>query len=509
MNFGVKLYKGVKIACFFTIVVLLIGTAAKVMQRKDAVEKYDNFFQMADQIDVLFLGSSHVMNAINPVQLYAEKGITSYNMSKSGGMITESYWTLVNALDYCEPECVVVDLWAMDRNYTYLDIQNGTESEGEIKNAISLLHNNLDAFPLSKNKIAAINDLISDKEIRKEFYWDFTLYHDRWSRLSQKDFGVLDGSVYNRNELLGAMRITEHEDEMRLYQAQNAGECVQEDTVCLQYLYKILDLCEERGIQVIMTFLPMGSSHEQDWMAVNTGYKIQKERGIPFIDMLPQKTQSVIDYDTDMCDDTHVNNNGMRKITSYLGEFLANNTELEDHREDAAYKVWNEKVDLWQQGERELLFGEQNLYQKLAQIQNTSANAVIFMPGGSQALQDELVRKFIKQLSGTDVVDNAAAVTGPYLYIRDTTDIMNSGIKHIEFAGEIQPQPFDSLLGEVNYLGLNNFGAVYVNEDFENNYLDMEKHYLTEIQILLLDESGNVMQHFVYDPVWENMKIVE
>ena len=508
MKFGAKLYKGIKIAIFFILVFLVMGIATKVMQRKDSIEKYENFFEMADQIDVLFLGSSHVMNSINPVQLYAEKGITSYNMSKQGGMITESYWTLVNALDYCNPKCVVVDLWAMDRNYKHLDVMNGYETEEEKANMISMLHNNMDAFPLSKNKIAAVKDLISDPENRKEFYWDFTLYHDRWSRLSQKDFDILEGNI-NKNELLGAMRITEHEAEVDLYQPENTGECVPEDTVCLQYLYKILDLCEERGIQVIMTFLPMASSYEEDWQAVNTGYKIQEERGIPFIDMLPHETQSVIDYYTDMCDDTHVNSNGMRKITSYLGEFLANNTELEDHRYDASYGVWAEKVSLWQQGESGLLFTEQNLYQKLGQIQNTSANVVVFMPGGSQALQDILVRRYVKQLTGTTVIDEAAAVTGPYLYIRDTTDVVNSGVKNIEFAGEVQPETFSSILGEVTYLGLNNFGAVYVNGDMEHNYLDMEKHYLSEIQILILDNQGGVLQHFVYDPVWNNMKIVE
>ena len=40
-------------------------------------------------------------------------------------------------------------------------------------------------------------------------------------------------------------------------------------------------------------------------------------------------------------------------------------------------------------------------------------------------------------------------------------------------------------------------------------FYDMEKHYLTEIQILILDENGSVVQHLVYDPVWDNMKIVE
>ena len=52
------------------------------------------------------------------------------------------------------------------------------------------------------------------------------------------------------------------------------------DTVSLQYLYKILDLCEEQGIKVVMTYLPVAISHEQDWMALNTAKKISEEREV-------------------------------------------------------------------------------------------------------------------------------------------------------------------------------------------------------------------------------------
>lgn len=501
MNFKAKLYKGIKIAVFFTMAAVMIGLSVKVVQRKESLERFEDFKEMGEQADILFLGSSHVMNAVNPVQLYAQYGITSYNMSKSGGMMTESYWTLVNALDYCEPKCVVVDLWALDRNYKYLDVMNGTEAEDVKANSVSLLHNTLDAFPLSKNKIAAINDLILDPEIRKEFYWDFVLYHDRWSQLEKKDFEVLKGKV-EKNGLLGGVRITEHDAAIELYQDENSGKCVAEDTVCLQYLYKILDLCEERNIDVVMTFFPLASSYDQDWQAVNTGHRISEERGIPFLDMLSHEEQSVIDYYTDMCDESHVNSNGMRKITAYVGEFLAGTPGLADHREDPSYEAWNRKVIQWQQAEEKLLAGEQNLYQKLGQIQNTKANVLIFMPGGSQALQDPLVRRYIKQLGGSEALEEAAAVTGPYLFLREE----DGGAGTVEFAGEVQPEPFSTMLGEVTYLGLKNFGAVYANENTDNNYLDMDKYYLSEIQILIYDEEGTVTEHFVYDSGWDHVQ---
>lgn len=82
-------------------------------------------------------------------------------------------------------------------------------------------------------------------------------------------------------------------------------------------------------------------------------------------------------------------------------------------------------------------------------------------------------------------------------------------IHHTKFAGEVQPEPFSTFLGEVTYFGLNNFGAVYVDEDFENNYLNMDQHYFSEAQILILNHEGEVLKHFVYDPTWNRMKNVE
>lgn len=99
-----KVWEIVKIVFFFLIVCALVFGASVVCERKDSKKKYNDFFKMSDQVDVLFLGSSHVLNGVNPALLFDEYGITSYNMAMHGGVMSESYWTLINALDYCSPK---------------------------------------------------------------------------------------------------------------------------------------------------------------------------------------------------------------------------------------------------------------------------------------------------------------------------------------------------------------------------------------------------------------------
>ena len=497
-----KLYKATKIFLFFILVFILLGTAARITQRKESQRKYQDFMALADQVDVLFLGSSHVLNGINPVQLYREQGITSYNMGKPGGMVTESYWMLMNALDYCTPKCVVVDLWALDRDYRYVDVMNGYESEEELRNSVSLLHNNMDIWPLGRTKIAAVRDLIQDPQIRKEFLWDFTLYHDRWSALGSDDFMALGGQLQS-GYLLGAERRPELYLDPSIGQADDTAQVLPGKSVCVEYLEKILAVCEERGIDVVLTFLPMARSYDQDRQAVNTATQIAQERGILFLNMLPHETQTLIDYYTDMSDDTHLNANGMRKMTSYIGAVLKDACALPDHRADTSYAAWEARVTKWQADEIDMLCSQQDLYAELGAIQNINASVVLYMRGDSKALHDATVRRFVKQLTGSPVIDDAVSTNGPYLLIRDASGNISDTPVSYEFAGETQTEKFATLLGETEYIGMPDFGAVYVGGDYENNYLDMEEHYGDEVQLLILGQQGEVIGRLYYDAEWQ------
>ncbi|MCM1135977.1 MAG: hypothetical protein NC400_10430 [Clostridium sp.] len=496
-----KVYKVAKIVLFFLIIFALIGLAANITERKESRNKYFEFMELAEQVDVLFLGSSHVLNGVNPVQLYAEYGITSYNMGKPGGMVTESYWMLMNALDYCTPKCVVVDLWALDRDYKYLDIMNGVEEEENLRNSVSLLHTNMDCWPLSKTKISAVKDLISDAEIRKEFLWDFSLYHSRWPSLTSADFE--DASRQTKSGyLLGAEQRTELYLNPRLDQPENTAQILPGKSVCAEYLDKIIEACGERKIDVVLSFLPMAVSYDEDWQAVNTAAQIAEEQDILFLNMLPHETQTVIDYYTDMSDDTHLNANGMRKMTSYIGSVLKNACGLSDHREEADYVKWQEKVGEWQASEIHKVSTQTDLYTELGEIQNMNASAVIFMRGDSKAIHDSLARRFIKQLTGSAVIDDALAANGPYLLIRDASGRTGEAVVNCEFGGENQTEGFETLLGTTSYIGLRDYGAIYVGEDYENNYLDMEEHCNDEVQILILGQQGEVISRLYYGSDW-------
>lgn len=497
-----KLYGGLKIVVFFGILFLLVGFAGKVVQRKESVKKYSDFWELSEQIDVLFFGSSHMLNGINPLALYEEYGITSYNMAKHGGIMTESYWILMNALEYCNPKCVVVDLWALDRDYQYIDLMESFRTDEGRKQSVSLFHDNIDGFPLTKTKIEAINDLISNYDVKKEFWWDLYAYHGRWSEVGAEDFQIATGCEV-KNNYLGATPMYLINPDYKFYRSPQIEEPLPYNTVCVQYLYKIIEECQKRNIEVILTFLPTASAYEQDWLAVNTGKMIADEHDILFLNLLSQDACDVLDYELDLFDEVHANVSGMIRVTSFVGEYLCEVEGVVDHRMDSKYQAWGNLVKRWKAEDTQRLLGESDLYLELSMLHDLEANSIIFIPGNSASLQDDIIQKLIMRLSGSDFVLTAAEQGGPYLMIRDGS----SGTMQIqEFVGEQQIDSFSSILGDTCYIGLKNFGAIYENGDFENNYLNMEEYYETQIQIIVLGQDGEVLSKLYYDPVWNDMK---
>ncbi len=180
---------------FLIILAGAVFAAMLVTERKSSYEKNASFFQeaKADHLDVLFIGSSHVINGINPLVLYENYGITSYNLGGHGSLLQESYWQLLRALQYCKPDYVVVDAYMLEKNYQYLDKCYEDTPEDERKTSIEQLHLNMDVWPLNKVKADAVEDLIQDKDLKREFLYDFIVYHNRWEYMTEDDFRSVVG----------------------------------------------------------------------------------------------------------------------------------------------------------------------------------------------------------------------------------------------------------------------------------------------------------------------------
>ena len=113
------------------------------MRRDDSARKYGPFFEDKKGFDVLFFGTSRVLDGITPMELWRDYGITSYNMGNNSEPLGMTKWTLDLASDVHLPKVAVFDVFyvdhAVDEAWTF-----------------SFRHMFYDALPLSRRKIEAV-----------------------------------------------------------------------------------------------------------------------------------------------------------------------------------------------------------------------------------------------------------------------------------------------------------------------------------------------------------------
>ncbi len=346
-----KLFKTVylkrTLSCLIVAVLVVAGLTGltKVTERKDSYYRFHSFYQKEDDYDVLFFGTSHVMNGVFPMELWNTYGITSYNMGGSDHKIPSSYWVMRNALDYAHPKVVVID--AMYLNH------DGTMNKPE------QVHETMDAFPLSRTKIDAINDILSGSGGKLPFIWNFIVYHNRWAELSADD--LLPEAPSDKGAVMNT-----HYSEPRGLVYDDLTSTLPRETTGTEYLRKFIEYCESQGIEVLVTYIPFSALPEEQTNS-NTAREISAEYSVNYLgfhDLL-----NVIDLNTDCADkESHLNPSGARKITDYLGKYLRKHYDVEDHRTDVRYASWNEDYAAYQNEKIDTMRSASNLYELLPQL---------------------------------------------------------------------------------------------------------------------------------------------
>lgn len=384
---------GVAVAACVLIIALF--SCATLLERKDSAEKYWNFFPHAADMDVLFLGTSHVLNSVFPMELWHDYGITSYNLGGHANQIPTSYWVMMNAFDYASPKVVVIDCYSLASNLKVFD-------------DFEYVHLSFDAFPISKTKIRAVNDLlfnpgndnsagvagesgVKEKHTRIGLLWDYSVYHSRWSDITQRDFEPEISKEYGAESRIQLAEPAHVVD--------NPGNTLEEMTVGRAYLEFMIEECKSRGIDVLLTFIPYPISGESTWTDVNTIYDIAALHDVKYLDYM---SLDVVDFETDCYDPaSHLNPSGAFKVTDYMGRYLRENYNIPDHRGDSAYDYWNHDYEDYEDMKDERLVKCEDLNTYLMLLQDKRYGFEMDIQE-SAVLKDETTLKLLAN-KGADV----------------------------------------------------------------------------------------------------------
>ncbi len=300
----------------------------------------DGFYELEeDSIEVLFLGSSQIMTAVSPMQLYEETGITSYNLGTEQQNLVTSYFLLKEALQYQKPKVVVLDVFFL---YPYY-------SDSALNSKEEFVRKAFDYMKWSPNKLEAVRTICSldDRHELKNYFFPFLRFHSRWSDLSLSDFTYLFRD--KANPLKGFSIATEKEAlDFQGFTFTDSTKAAAPLETMEQYFEKIVSLCEENNISLVLIKTPRGNgSFGEDYH--NGIQTLADKHALPFLDFNEKSLFDEIAFDAsaDYLDVSHVNYYGAEKITAYLSAYLNAAFPLEDRRSTPAYSSWQNDLQLY------------------------------------------------------------------------------------------------------------------------------------------------------------------
>lgn len=305
----------------------VVLTAKQTTRQITPMAMYHDFYGMEkDTVDVLFLGSSHAYSAYSPQYLYDAFGIRSYNLGSSQQDLTLSYYWLREALKTQSPGAVVLDTCTFFRWFN----DNKTNCEE------AFVRKAMDFMKWSPNKLEAVLELsrLEPEELSLEsFFLPNIRYHNRWKELSREDVQFRDTFVTGQSKGYSGMYVEKSGKTLDLIVPGSSGEREEFYGPQVPYIHKIVDLCREKDIALILVRTPYHFATEGQY---NVLKEFADSEGLPLYDFNEASLyeETGFDYPVDADDNNHCNIWGARKMTSFIGRVLQEEYKIPSVRDD-------------------------------------------------------------------------------------------------------------------------------------------------------------------------------
>ena len=290
------------------IIILCIGILGMSEVTQLVLQNNENYVQTRNKsyyaiqkekknsIDVITVGDSLSYSSISPMELWENYGITSFVCGQSGQNIQEMYYMLKNVFKTQSPKLVI-----LETNVFFKEQSITTETKQTVEE-------------WAKYNIPLIGEhdvwksLITGKEYTEESYKGFSFRCN------------IDS--YKKGEYM---------------KETNSKETIPK--VTLFYMNKIIKLCNEHNAEIILFSAP--SPQNYNYSKHNSISDYANKQNLKYINMNLKVSEIGINWKTDSLDKgDHLNYLGARKVTAYLGKYLNENYNLEDHRGDSDYSSW-------------------------------------------------------------------------------------------------------------------------------------------------------------------------
>lgn len=323
-----------KFLVFMCVFILLLNFTSRVFTPYWKIDNKEGqthitrgfYSERRNTLDVLFVGSSNMYKGVSPMVLYDKYGITSYDLASPSARAWNIYYTLSSAIEYQKPKVVFIDCATL--------LYQNTETEENRRTTF-------DNMPFSYTKLKALSDkeIASNEFEALSYAFPIFRYHERWKDLKYDDFDKVNKNFKFKTR--GYIYVDRWKDFSSSSDYMNKTENKKDiNEKTLSYLEKIEDLAKEYDFDIVY----LGIVDSIKWNHENSEYisKYAKSVNRAFIDF--NTIDIGYDWSYDSQDGVHSNIFGATKMTNYVAEYLNNNYDLANHKNDSKYKRWNKDL---------------------------------------------------------------------------------------------------------------------------------------------------------------------
>ena len=294
------------VAVLFGVQQILRHKCIYLIDETPETEMWEQLYELdKNSIDMVFVGNSHVYNAVNPAVIYEHSGIKSFDIATSNQDLFTSYYLLKEFLSRQDPSVVVLDTYGIFN--TPFTAPEGFENV-YYKMAF-------DDMRLSPRKVEAITKWHRNSpEISiPERLFPIFEYHSRWEELNTADFS--DGALRSVN--LGYAYSFKIADPTGYAGRDPQGGSAEIPDLSYEYFDKIVSLCRDNNASLVLITTPDVIADPAK--SIRIGLEADA-RDILYIDYneVSKYASTGLNSDSDFRDLSHLNAYGAVKFSEKL-----------------------------------------------------------------------------------------------------------------------------------------------------------------------------------------------
>ena len=284
-------------------------------------------------LDMVYIGGSAAFVYWEPLRAYEKEGIASYNYA-ANTIQPELYKMMIKEiLERQEPEVILIDA----RAFQYRE-KDQPPTEVAYRNVLT-------GMPLSINKIEFIHNNVNKylNQDTTSYYFDIIKYHRDTKKQNihsqiKMAFNCYE-NPYKGFEFIPKvckLDMVERESEIK----------TPIDKETEKILIDLLEFMNTTNCKYLFIVSPY---QEQKEHKENFNYvaDIVESYGYNFLNSNDFYKEMNLDFDKDLYNNNHVNILGADKYTDFLSEYLLENYNLPNRKEDSNYKEWNKLLEEW------------------------------------------------------------------------------------------------------------------------------------------------------------------